>query len=69
MLRPTALGPLLVLIATVVAIGPANASAELNAAEGDKALLFLLGSLAVPLVGLTVIGAVELSRRRKTTGQ
>ena len=50
-------------------VKPAPAPATMNAAEGDKALLFLLGSLAVPLVGLTVIGAVELSRRRKTMGQ
>ncbi|MCH8050656.1 MAG: hypothetical protein IIC86_01390 [Chloroflexi bacterium] len=48
---------------------PAQAQATTKAAEGDKTLLFFLGSIAVPLVGLAVIGAIELSRRRETTGQ
>ena len=49
-------------------VTPVPAQTPPKAADGDNALLFLLGSLAVPLVGLTVIGAFELSRRRQTTG-
>jgi len=48
---------------------PASAQVMTKASEGDNTLLFFLGSLAVPLAGLTVIGALELSRRRETIGQ
>jgi hypothetical protein len=50
-------------------VTPVPAQVTTKAAEGDNTLLFFLGSLAVPLAGLTVIGALELSRRRKTMGQ
>ena len=49
-------------------VTPVPAHATTEAGEGDNSLLFFLGSIAVPLVGLTVIGAIELSRRRETTG-
>ena len=50
-------------------VTPAPAQVTTKAAEGDNTLLFFLGSLALPLAGLTVIGAVELSRRRETMGR
>jgi len=50
-------------------VTPAPAHVATTAEGGDNALLFFLGSIAVPLVGLTVIGAIELSRRRETTGK
>jgi len=50
-------------------VTPVPAPAAMKADEGDKTVLFFLGSIAVPLVGLVVIGAVELSRRRDTTSQ
>ena len=45
----------------------ATAQTLTSTGTGDNAVLFFLGSIAVPLVGLTVIGAIELSRRRETT--
>ena len=50
-------------------VTPVPAHATTNAGEGDRTLLFFLGSIAVPLLGLAVIGAIELSRRRETTGR
>ena len=47
-------------------VTPVPAHATTKAGESDKTLLFFLGSIAVPLVGLAVIGAIELSRRRET---
>jgi hypothetical protein len=35
---------------------------------GSQSLLWLLGSLAVPVVGLAVIGAIEFGRRRQESG-
>ena len=50
-------------------VTPMPAQATTKAAEGDNTLLFFLGSIAVPLVGLVMIGALELSRRRESTDQ
>jgi hypothetical protein len=42
--------------------------AAAGAGEDDNTLILFLGSIAVPLVGMATIGAIELSRRR-TTGR
>ena len=52
-------------IANVTPVTTAHVSTSTGG--GENTLLFFLGSIAVPLVGLTVIGAIELSRRRETT--
>jgi hypothetical protein len=49
-------------------VTPAPVPAAAGAGEGDNTLLLFLGSIAVPLVGMATIGAIELSRRR-TTGR
>jgi hypothetical protein len=54
-------------IPQIANVTPVPAPTATPAGTGDNALLFFLGSIAVPLVGLTVIGAIELSRRRETT--
>jgi len=48
-------------------VTPVPAQPTTKTGRSDKTLLFFLGSIAVPLVGLAMIGAVELSRRRETT--
>lgn len=54
-------------IPQIANVTPVPAPVATLAGTGDNALLFFLGSIAVPFVGLTVIGAIELSRRRETT--
>ncbi len=65
---PTVLGAVTT-VPQIANVTPVPAHAATAAGGGDNALLFFLGSIAVPLVGLTVIGAIELSRRRETTGE
>ncbi len=48
-------------------VTPVPAHATTEAGGGDNTLLYFLGSLAVPFVGLAIIGAIELSRHRETT--
>ena len=65
---PMALGAVAA-VPRIANVTPVPAHVTTKAGEADKTLLFFLGSIAVPLVGLAVIGAIELSRRRETTGQ
>ncbi|RLC58238.1 MAG: hypothetical protein DRI30_02935, partial [Chloroflexi bacterium] len=48
-------------------VTPTPRQAETPTAGGDNRLLLFLGSIAVPFLGLTVIGAIELARRREPT--
>ncbi|HEY5640231.1 MAG TPA: hypothetical protein VIW01_09280 [Dehalococcoidia bacterium] len=63
--QPPALGRAAA-IPDIVNVTPEPASAATEADSGEDTLVLFLGSIAVPLVGLVVIGAVELSRRRET---
>ncbi len=60
---PLVLGAVSGAIPHIANVTPAPRQAVTQATAGDNTLLWFLGSLAVPLLVLTAIGAVELSRR------